>query len=157
MSCPDLPRPEYDRVRSGYKIIIWKDPPQTERAQAHMEFRCDLVKVSWKEVCRPQLYVRSEVSAMTHCSRTLLQPATEAWTSVTFKSPEILRGLMKAQSIKWRVSVDFERLHFAWGRIYNLPLDLRHLFVKFCKECQARSDSVLSEAPFSTEISFVLS
>ena len=29
-----------------------------------------------------------------------LQPATEAWTSVTFKCREILRGLMKAQSIK---------------------------------------------------------
>ena len=157
MSYPDLPRPEYDRVRSGYKIIIWKDPPHSERAQAPMEFRCDLVKVSWKEVRRPQRYVRSAVSAMTHCSRRLLQPATKAWTPVTFKSLEIVRGLMKPQSIKWRVSVVFERLRFVWRCIYNLPLDLRHLFVMICKECQARSDSVLSEAPFSTEIAFVLS
>ena len=53
-----------------------------------MEFRCDLVKVSCKEVCRPQRYVRSAVSAMTHCSGRLLQPATKAWTPVTFKSRE---------------------------------------------------------------------
>ena len=94
---------------------------------------------------------------MTHCNRRLLQPATKAWTPVTFKSREIVRGLMKAQSIKWRVSVGFERLRFAWRRICNLPLDLRNLSVNICKACQARSDSVLSEAPFSTEISFVLS
>ena len=142
MSYPDLPRPEYDRVRSGYKITIWKDPPQTERAQARMEFRCDLVKVSWKEVCRPQRYVRSAVSAMTHCSGRLLQPATKAWTPVTFKSREIVRGLMEAQSIKWRVSVVLERLHFAWRRICNLPLDLRHLSVNISKGSQAWSDSV---------------
>ena len=143
ISYPDLPRPEYDRVRSGYKIIIWKDPPHSKRAQAPMEFRCDLVKVSWKEVCWPQRYVRSAVSAMTHCSGRLLQPARKAWTAVTFKSREIVRGLMKAQSIKWRVSVGFERLRFAWRRICNLPLDLRNLSVNICKACQARSDSVL--------------
>ena len=142
MSYPDLPRPEYDRVRSGYKITIWKDPPQTESVQAPMEFRCDLVKVSWKGFLKRSMSAPAISLSFSGKSRGQPSPAPPSlvfhtkwdqqfpqWHTAEggscslrrklglpspLKVVKIVRGLMKAQSIKWRVSVVFEHLRFAF-------------------------------------------